>query len=110
MDYAERTDSLFQVNHNDFYIPRSINEECLSQLILCGEKPLQRAVSSFLEHYHQERNHQVKGNLLLVHATVPESDSRPRMVQKLDLAETRDMVRLVSKDALSTLRDDFLVM
>ena len=44
---------------------RSIKQECLSKLILFGEKPLQRAVSNFLEHYHQERNHQGKGNLLL---------------------------------------------
>jgi putative transposase len=55
---------------------RSIKEECLSKLILFGEKPLQRVVSNFLEHYHQERNHQGKGNLLLFPATVPESDSR----------------------------------
>ena len=55
---------------------RSIKEECLSKLILFGEKPLQRAVSNFLEHYHQERNHQGKGNLLLFPFTVPNSDSR----------------------------------
>ena len=55
---------------------RSIKEECLSKLILFGEKPLQRAVSNFLEHYHQERNHQGKGNLLLFPLTVPDSDSR----------------------------------
>ena len=55
---------------------RSIKEECLSKLILFGEKPLQRAVSNFLEHYHQERNHQGKGNLLLFPLTMPESDSR----------------------------------
>src|SRR5215831_15060581 len=55
---------------------RSIKEECLSKLILFGEKPLQRVVSNFLEHYHQERNHQGRGNLLLFPATVPEPDSR----------------------------------
>jgi len=44
---------------------RSIKEECLSKLILFGEKSLQRVVSNFLEHYHQERNHQGKDNLLL---------------------------------------------
>ena len=55
---------------------RSIKEECLSKLILFGEQPLQRAVSNFLEHHHQERNHQGKGNLLLFPATVRESDSR----------------------------------
>ena len=44
---------------------RSIKEECLSKLILFGENSLRRVVSDFVEHYHQERNHQGKGNLLL---------------------------------------------
>src|SRR5262245_56231302 len=44
---------------------RSIKEECLSKLILFGETSLRRVVSQYLEHYHQERNHQGKGNLLL---------------------------------------------
>src|SRR5215472_13103308 len=48
---------------------RSIKEECLSKLIVFGEKPLQRVVSNFLEHHHQERNHQGKGNLLLFPVT-----------------------------------------
>jgi hypothetical protein len=55
---------------------RSIKEECLSKLILFGEKSLQRVVSNFLEHYHQERNHQGKDNLLLFPASVPEPGSR----------------------------------
>ena len=44
---------------------RSIKEECLSKLILFGETSLRRVVSDFLEHYHLERNHQGKDNLLL---------------------------------------------
>ena len=44
---------------------RSIKEECLSKLILFGETSLRRVVSNFLEHFHHERNHQGKGNLLL---------------------------------------------
>lgn len=44
---------------------RSIKEECLSKLILFGENSLRRVVSDFLEHYHQERNHQGKDNALL---------------------------------------------
>ena len=55
---------------------RSIKEECLSKLILFGEKSLQRVVSNFLEHYHQERNHQGKDNLLLFPVSVPEACSR----------------------------------
>ena len=44
---------------------RSIKHECLSKLILFGELSLRRAVTEFLTHYHFERNHQGKENLLL---------------------------------------------
>ena len=55
---------------------RSIKEECLSQLILFGEKSLNRVVSNYLEHYHQERNHQGKDNQLLFPVAVAEASSR----------------------------------
>ena len=35
------------------------------RLILFGEQSLRRAVSNFLEHFHHERTHQGRGNLLL---------------------------------------------
>ena len=44
---------------------RSVKEECLSKLILFGEGSLRRAVTEFIEHFHAERNHQGKGNVLL---------------------------------------------
>jgi transposase InsO family protein len=44
---------------------RSVKEECLSKLILFGEASLRRALTQFHEHYHTERNHQGKGNVLL---------------------------------------------
>ena len=44
---------------------RSAKEECLSKLILFGEADLRRAVGQYLVHYHEERNHQGKGNVLL---------------------------------------------
>jgi putative transposase len=44
---------------------RSIKGECLSKLILFGEASLRRAITQFLAHYHHERNHQGKTNLLL---------------------------------------------
>ena len=44
---------------------RSVKEECLSKLILFGEGSLQRAVREFIGHYHSERNHQGKVNVLL---------------------------------------------
>ena len=42
-----------------------VKEECLSQLILFGEGSLNRALQQFTAHYHAERNHQGKNNLLL---------------------------------------------
>jgi putative transposase len=44
---------------------RSVKEECLSRLILFGEASLWHALQESVEHYHHERNHQGKGNLLL---------------------------------------------
>jgi hypothetical protein len=44
---------------------RSIKEECLSKVILFGERSLRRALSNFVDHFHAERNHQGKGNVLL---------------------------------------------
>ena len=60
---------------------RSIKEECLSKLILFGEKSLQRAVTNFLEHYHQERNHQGKENLLLFPAATQSQPSPHRPIR-----------------------------
>jgi putative transposase len=44
---------------------RSVKEECLAQLILFGEKALQHALTEYVTHYHHERNHQGKDNVLL---------------------------------------------
>ena len=45
---------------------RSVKEECLSRLILFGERALRHALKHYEIHYHQERNHQGKGNVLLM--------------------------------------------
>jgi transposase InsO family protein len=45
---------------------RSVKEECLARLILCGEASLRHALTQYVEHFHHERNHQGKGNVLLV--------------------------------------------
>jgi len=42
-----------------------VKEECLSKLILFGEGSIRRALREFEVHYHGERNHQGKGNVLL---------------------------------------------
>ena len=44
---------------------RSVKEECLSRLILFGEASLRHALTQYVEHFHHERNHQGKGNVLL---------------------------------------------
>jgi putative transposase len=44
---------------------RSVKEECLSKVILLGERSLRRALSEYVDHFHAERNHQGKGNVLL---------------------------------------------
>ncbi|HJY85781.1 MAG TPA: hypothetical protein VKE24_02990, partial [Candidatus Acidoferrales bacterium] len=44
---------------------RSVKEECLSKVILLGERCLRRALNEFVEYYHAERNHQGRGNVLL---------------------------------------------
>ena len=44
---------------------RSVKEECLSKVILFGERSLRRALNDYVEHFHAERNHQGKDNVLL---------------------------------------------
>src|SRR3981081_2266300 len=44
---------------------RSVKEECLSKVVLFGERSLRRALSEYVEHYHADRNRQGKGNVLL---------------------------------------------
>ena len=44
---------------------RSVKEECLAKLILLGEGSLRRALRHYEAHYHEERNHQGKDNILL---------------------------------------------
>ena len=44
---------------------RSVKEECLSRVILFGEASLCPVLNEYVDHYHQERNHQGKGNVRL---------------------------------------------
>jgi putative transposase len=44
---------------------RSVKHEVLSRLILFGERSLQHALTEYVAHYHAERPHQGKGNVLL---------------------------------------------
>jgi putative transposase len=65
---------------------RSVKEECLSKMILFGEASLQEALSNYVQHFHGERNHQGKGNVILFPAgadRVGESSSEIRTRQRL---------------------------
>ncbi len=44
---------------------RSIKEECLSRVVVLGERHLRLLVREYVEHYHRERNRQGFGNQLL---------------------------------------------
>jgi putative transposase len=44
---------------------RSVKSECIDRMIFFGETMLRRALHSYLQHYHQERNHQGLGNRLI---------------------------------------------
>jgi putative transposase len=50
---------------------RSVKDEVLSRLILFGERALRYALKGYVTHYHQERPHQGKGNVILIPATRP---------------------------------------
>lgn len=60
---------------------RSAKQECLSRLILFGERSLRRALTEYTEHYHVERNHQGKENELLFPARAPDGSGTRKRVQ-----------------------------
>jgi len=44
---------------------RSIKAECLNKMLIFGEAHLRHVVSSYIDHYHQERPHQGIGNNII---------------------------------------------
>jgi putative transposase len=44
---------------------RSVKDECLSKLIVFGEPALRTALRAYVAHFHGERNHQGRNNVLL---------------------------------------------
>jgi putative transposase len=44
---------------------RSVKDEALSRMMLFGESSLRHVLKEYVDHYHQERNQQGKGNVLL---------------------------------------------
>jgi transposase InsO family protein len=55
---------------------RSIKEECLSHLILAGREGLMTALKDYTAHYHEERNHQGVGNVLLFPSETFDPDNK----------------------------------
>ena len=53
---------------------KSIKDDCLSKLILLGESSLRHVLREYLVHYHAERNHQGKGNVLIFPSATKEID------------------------------------
>jgi putative transposase len=45
---------------------RSIKEECLSKLILFGERSLRHVLTEYAAHFHREGNHQGRGSVILL--------------------------------------------
>jgi hypothetical protein len=56
---------------------RSVKDECLSKIVLFGDRSLRRAVSEYVAHYHTERNHHGKSNVLLFPDVTEMRGSRP---------------------------------
>lgn len=55
---------------------RSVKEEVLSRVILFGERSLRLALREYSDHYHFERNHQGKDNVVLFPSRKSEFESR----------------------------------
>jgi putative transposase len=53
---------------------RSIKEEALSRLLLFGERALWHALTEYVTHFHEERPHQGKGNVVLMRPPHPRAD------------------------------------
>ena len=62
---------------------RSVKDECLSKLILFGESALRTALGAYVEHFHGERNHQGKDNLLLFPTKESRSNGPVRCRERL---------------------------
>jgi transposase InsO family protein len=62
---------------------RSCREESLRRIIPLGEKHLRNVMAEFVEHYNLERNHQGRGNRLLVVPPTARSDGPIRRRERL---------------------------
>ncbi|MDH3599907.1 MAG: transposase, partial [Candidatus Tectomicrobia bacterium] len=53
---------------------QSVKTEALSRMILFGERSLRHVLSEYLAHYHTERPHQGKSNVILFPSAQAEAD------------------------------------
>jgi len=60
---------------------RSVKTEVLSQLILFGERSLRHCLEQYVSHFHAERNHQGKGNVILFPAAQDRIGARDGQVR-----------------------------
>ena len=58
----------------------SVKEKCLSRMILFGASALRHALTHYVAHFHHERTHQGKGNVLLFPRVSPDT-GRPGPIQ-----------------------------
>jgi len=58
-----------------------VKGEVLSKLILFGETSLRRVLKEYLVHFHQERNHQGKDNVLLFPSNPQSASSSERSIR-----------------------------
>jgi hypothetical protein len=54
---------------------QAVKTEVLSRIILFGERSLRHVLSEYIAHYHTERPHQGKGNVILFPSRQAEPDS-----------------------------------
>ena len=63
---------------------RSIKEECLHRMIFFGQASLRSAITQYMSHYQEERNHQgIENRLLRPLRTVGEPHARVKRRQRL---------------------------
>jgi putative transposase len=64
---------------------RSVKEEYLARMILFGEASLRHVLRQYVEHFHAERNHEGKSNVLLFPAVsqVPTREGRIQCRERL---------------------------
>jgi hypothetical protein len=55
----------FAKHHRNIPLTAASSYKCLSKVLLIGERSLRLALSEYVAHYHAERNHQGKDNVLL---------------------------------------------